>query len=98
MTDETDEVMERFAEYHIDNPHVYDLFVKYTFEAIDAGLEKISHWLIINRIRWETDVAASDRYTKFRISNNYIAYYARLFQSDYPEHAYIFNTKRMKGE
>ena len=50
----------------------------------------------MNRIRWETsiDTVGDD----FKIRNDYIAYYARLFMHDFPEHNEIFSTKKMKED
>ena len=40
--------------WHKDNPHVYELFEKFTMQAINRGHNRLSAWLIVNRIRWET--------------------------------------------
>jgi len=34
----------------------------------------------------------------FKISNDFIAFYARLWQKTYPQHKTLFNTKHMLGE
>lgn len=89
---------EKWETYHSKNPAIYELFKKFTFEAIRAGNSKLSAWLIINRIRWETDVVAiKTDGCKFKISNNHIGYYSRLFMEEYPEHDGFFVTKRMKS-
>lgn len=82
--------------YHKDNPHVYEYFDKYSREAIDSGAKKCSPWLIVGRIRWETAITTSD--TDFKISNDYIAFYSRLFMHENPEYKGFFRTKPMKGE
>lgn len=83
-------------EWHKQNPHVYELFKRFTFQAIRCGHKRCSAWLIVNRIRWETAIETSG--CDFKISNDFIAYYARLFMAHYPEHEGFFVTKRMKGE
>ena len=80
--------------WHKENPEVYELFKKFTFNAIDRGHQKFSHWLIMNRIRWETNIDTVG--DEFKIRNDYIAFYARLFMVDYPEHNGIFRIKEMK--
>lgn len=35
---------------------------------------------------------------EFKISNDFIAFYARLWMETYPEHKDLFNIKRMVGE
>tara|TARA_R110001632_G_scaffold26828_2_gene72278 strand:+ start:1159 stop:1434 length:276 start_codon:yes stop_codon:yes gene_type:complete len=82
--------------WHKDNPHVWGLFERFTLEAIGAGLSNSSAWLIVNRIRWETTIETQGG--EFKISNDFIAYYARLFHYHYPQYEGFFRTKRMKGE
>jgi len=86
---------EKFEAYDKKNPKIWEAFKKFAFEAIDAGHERISHWLIMNRVRWETEIVTNE---KFKISNNYIAYYARKWQDQYPDHAELFKTKKLKYE
>jgi hypothetical protein len=86
---------QRWLDWHGANPHVYDLFKRFTFEAIDRGHRKLSAWLIVNRIRWETTVETNGG--DFKISNNFIAYYARLFMDEHPEYRGFFRTKPLKG-
>ena len=82
--------------FHKENPIVWELFQKYTFKAIEAGLQTSSAWFIVNRIRWETDVDTKG--SEFKISNNHIAYYARYFHTMYPEHNGFFKLKPQKEE
>ena len=72
------------------------LFERFALEAINHGHKKISHWLIINRIRWETTIVTTGG--DFKISNDHIAFYARLWKAKHPEHKDLFTTKRMIGE
>lgn len=82
--------------WHKENPQVWDYFEKFSLEAVKRGRKKISHWLIINRIRWEVYMETTG--DEFKISNDYIAFYARLWRAKYPEHKELFNIKRMIGE
>lgn len=82
--------------WHDENPAIWAYFEKYTLDVIASGKTKISHWLIINRIRWEVSIATTG--SDFKISNNYIAFYARLWAEKYPQYASLFNTKKMAGE
>ena len=81
---------QKWWQWHKQNPHVYELFVKFTFH------KRCSAWLIVNRIRWETTIETSGN--DFKISNDFIAYYARLFHAHYPEHEGFFKIKKMKDE
>jgi|TARA_B110000285_G_scaffold160910_1_gene179735 hypothetical protein len=87
---------ERWWGWHKENPHVYQMFSSFTKTAIDAGLPHSSAWLIVNRIRWETAIETQG--DTFKISNDFIAYYARLFMVYNPEHDGFFRTKKLKDE
>jgi hypothetical protein len=85
----------RFNQYHNDNPQVYEMFKKFTFMAIRRGHNRLSAWMIANRIRWETSIETIS-VEEYKISNDYIALYARKFMSDYPEYNGFFQIKEMK--
>jgi hypothetical protein len=85
-----------WMKYHKNNPGVYELFKKFTFELIDRGFKHSSHWNVMNRVRWETTLATFG--SEYKIPNGFIAYYARLFMDDYPEYMGFFTTRKMKGE
>jgi len=82
--------------WHKKNPKVWELFQRFTFEAINSGRKNYSHWAIIQRIRWETDIVTKG--DSFKISNDWIGYYARYFHHTYPEHKGFFKTKPLKHE
>jgi hypothetical protein len=71
------ETKREWWEWHKKNPHVYELFKRFSMQAINCGHRNLSAWLIVNRIRWETSVETQG--DDFKINNDYIAYYARLF-------------------
>ena len=93
MFDETQ--FDKFMKYHADNSHVYKLFEKYAFQAINSGRKHYSHWVIIGLIRWDYEVTTNAG--DFKINNNHIAYYARLFMDAHPQHEGFFNIKKMKN-
>lgn len=85
-----------WLEWHQANPMVWKMFEQFAFQAIKMKRKKISHWLIINRIRWETSIMTTGN--EFKISNDFIAFYARHWRETYPMHKDLFNIKRMMGE
>ena len=87
-------LLNKFNDWHRDNPEVYELFKKFTFEAINRGHQHLSAWLIVGRIRWETSVVTHG--DDYKISNDFIALYSRKFMRDHPEHDGFFKTKPMK--
>lgn len=85
---------EKFDAWDSANPQVYNLFCKFTLQAAKAGHNRLSAWMIVNRIRWETAVVTSGN--DYKVSNDFIAFYARKFMEDYPEYEGFFATKNMK--
>ena len=81
--------------YHKNNPLVYRLFCEQVFRAIANGRNKCSPYQIIEWLRWEVQFKAQSE-DGFKISNNHIPFYARLFVHDYPQYKDIFNLKQMK--
>lgn len=75
-----------------ENPHVWALFVRFTFELIRAGREHYSADAVFHRIRWHTAIETND--AEFKVNNNHAACFARWFDATYPEHVGFF---RMRG-
>ena len=84
----------RFNKFDNENPQVYELFQKFTFMAIKRGHNRLSAWMIANRIRWETSIETFGE--DYKISNDFIALYARKFMRDHPQYDGFFRTKEMK--
>jgi len=82
--------------WHKKNPHVWELFIDYTFQAIGSGRNHYSVNAIFERIRWHTDIESKG--DQFKISNNHRAYYARYFNHCYPEHEGFFRTSVLRSQ
>ena len=89
-----DDLKRKWWNWHKENPHVYRLFEEFTFRAIKKGHKRLSAWLVVNRIRWETSIETTG--DDFKISNDYIALYARYFMHKHPRYEGFFKTKKMK--
>tara|TARA_R110000796_G_scaffold43000_2_gene105861 strand:- start:4219 stop:4494 length:276 start_codon:yes stop_codon:yes gene_type:complete len=85
---------QKFDDWHKENPEVYVLFCKFTLQASERGHKRLSAWMIVNRIRWETAVVTTG--DDYKVSNDFIALYARKFMEDYPKYKGFFVTKEMK--
>lgn len=85
---------EKWWEYHKQNPHVYELVEKFTFDVIHEGYEKYSINSVFERIRWHTDIETKSK-DKFKLSNNHRAYYARYFMLRNPAYKNFFRTKEL---
>jgi hypothetical protein len=80
--------------WHSENPEFYELFCRFTREAISKGHRNLSAWLVVNRIRWETNIVT--RGDDYKIRNDFIALYSRLFMAENPQYAGFFRTRPMK--
>ena len=89
-------IRDAFDKFHKDNPHIYLAFENQVMKAIERGREKISAKLIINWIRWNMFIESND--ISFRINDAYQAYYAREFVKHHPEHANIFEFRKLRNE
>jgi hypothetical protein len=84
-------------QWHLDNLDVYRLFEGFADEARNCGHARLSAWLIVNRIRWETTVVT--RGDDFKVSNDFIGFYARLYMGKDPTvRGGFFQIRPMKGE
>ena len=96
LKDRLAERKQKWWAWHKQNPQVWGKFEEYTLEAVASGRRHYSHWAIINRIRWNREIET--RGGEFKISNDYICYYARLFHAKYPQHNDFFKLKPLKEE
>lgn len=92
-----EEMRESCKIFHKENPEVWDLFCKFTFEMKDKGFNNYSSNAIFERIRWEKDMGG-DGVTQFKLNNNYRAFYARAFMKKYPEYAGFFRLREQTSE
>lgn len=87
-------LLKKFKTYHAENPHVYIRFLKLAKEMKRTGRKRYSQWIIINKMRWDSDIKTKDEV--FKISNDYIALYARMVVYNHPEFSGFFELKKMK--
>ena len=91
----------RFEKFHEKYPIVYELWDKFTREAIDRGFKRIGCGLIIERIRWETSINIKDARPDgkaVKINDHYKAYYSRLWMLKNPQYRNLFNTRKVEGD
>lgn len=91
------ELDHRFAEYHVNNPHVYSIFVDTARVLKDAGQKKYSARGILHILRWRMYMEVK-RTDGFKVSNNASARYVRLLEHDFPEFIGFFTKRKLKGE
>ena len=79
----------KFEKFDGDNPHIWELFKDYTFQAIAAGVKSYGAQAIIERIRWYSQVETKSD-DNYKISNSHVAFYARKFMKEFPQHDTFF--------
>ena len=88
---EKNKLQQAFEEFHATNPKIYHYFQYFALAAINNGIKRFSAYAIMQRIRWELEVDTHG--SSYKINNNHIAFYARLFMSEYPQHKDFFETR-----
>ena len=96
LKEELEERKKHWWDWHRKNPQVWEAFEEYTLRAIESGRKHYSQWAIINRIRWDREIETQGG--DFKISNDYISFYARLFHARHPQYEGFFRTKPFKEE
>lgn len=89
------ELVEKFTIFHRRNPAIYAAFDRFSREARSSGRTRFSHWMVVNRIRWYTEIETQG--SELKISNDFIALYARMFVALNPDFAGFFEFKKMKS-
>ncbi len=79
--------------WHQENPWVWREFEALSLEMA-AVRDRYSAWSVIGKLRWEYDLRTTG--PEFKITNDYIAYYSRLFMHLHPQHEGFFQTKPFK--
>lgn len=85
---------DKFIDWHLKHPDIWKAFEKMALKLINKGRNRYGAKTIIETIRYHSDVKGG---TPFKISNNYTAYYARIFTLKYPQHENFFQLKEVRG-
>lgn len=96
MSEALEDFNNRFDQFDNDNPKVWELFQRFTFELINKGRKRYSSDGVLHRIRWETALTTDDQ--TYKLNNNWSPYYARKFHKTYPQHAGFFATRPSRAD
>jgi hypothetical protein len=83
-----------FIKHLKENPDIFILFVRYASQAMRAGRKHFGAKMIIERIRWYSQVETTDK--DFKINDHYTSRYARLFETVYPEFKGFFELRKLR--
>lgn len=87
-------IQERFEEFHVNNPVVYNLMVKYAFDMKAAGHTQYSCFHILLRVKWDTDLTGSIRGA---LCHDFSSRYARRIMDTQPDLVGFFTTAKLKA-
>lgn len=87
------ETVDAFLSSFLANPLIWRQFERFALDAINTR-RKVGAKAVMERVRWETEI---ERAEEFKVSNNWTAYYARIFALKHPAYRNYFDFKQVKG-
>lgn len=94
LSDVSPRIVERFVDYHRENPAVYDQFKRFAFQLKEAGRDHFGAKAIAERIRFETAVRGND---DFKLNNNFVSCMVRILCWEHPEFCGFFETRTRRA-
>lgn len=89
-------VLRKFQEFHAANPAVYAEFARYSRQMREAGRDRYSAYGVVEVLRWHRNIATTG--DVFKINNNFVPIYVRLFVLRHPEYATFFELRRVRSK
>lgn len=89
-------IQQRFERFHINNPVIYQLIMRFTNEARRRGYKHYSIKGIFERVRWHMNVETHG--DVFKLNNNYTSRYVRLIEERHPELVGFFRTRELTSK
>jgi hypothetical protein len=93
---EQNRLTKAFDKFHAANPQVWQEFESAALTMARTGRKRYGAKTIWEVMRYRRDLQTTG--TKYKLNNNYTAYYARLFKQEYPEFSEFFELRIAKGE
>lgn len=84
-----------FADFHAENPHVYDEIVLLTRRAHRAGARRIGIGMVFEVLRWRHTLRT--RTDDFKLNNNFRSRYARMVMEREPDLDGIFELRELRA-
>lgn len=93
-SDKDTRLWKKFREFDSRNPHMWEEFKRYAFDAVARGYKRIGARLFLHLIRWEKGIGSEG--DRFKIRNDWSPYYARKFMLEYPEYNGLFELRKVR--
>lgn len=78
-----------FLEFHNAHPEVFHVFEAEVMRAVNEGREKYSIYIIREEVRWKLR-------KRYKFSNSFAPYYARIFIEKYPALKGLFTLRPLR--
>lgn len=88
------DALDRFRQFHADNPHVYEALVALCRRARERGFETWSIKAAFEVLRWESYEPTTGE--EYKLPNTFTALYARLIMQQEEDLAGFFVTRRSR--
>ena len=96
LTENDHAVIDGFFNYFLQNLEVWLAVQSITKEMVFKGVKKSGIVVVFGRIRY--DYTIKTKSDKFKLSNNYMPFYAYAFAEKYPSFAFIFDYKKSRAK
>lgn len=80
-----------FVEFHLAHPEFWAAFDKFACQVRDAGFSRYGGNAILERCRWHLTI--EERSDGFKVNQNFIAFYTRLWLLAHPESPDFFELR-----
>jgi len=88
-------LQQRFEFFHLQNPHIATMLIRYAKQLQAAGKKRLSINLLFERIRF--DYAITTRCDEFKVNNSYRSRYARWIMKTVSSLNGLFETRELKS-
>lgn len=88
---------QRFAEFHKNNPHVYQNLLHLAIQVQLAGRKRIGMKSLYERIRWEYVSKTKYEQEDFKLDNNFTSRYARMIVNNVPYLKGMFELRDLRA-
>lgn len=86
-------VVERFVDYHKQNPQVFAAFKRFAYEVLKSGRTHFSGKAIAERVRFDSLVSGNDG---FKLNNSFVACMVRMLQFEDKNFIGFFETREKR--
>ncbi|MDX3749638.1 hypothetical protein [Streptomyces sp. AK08-02] len=87
---------ERFEDFHVEHPWVYEALEHLTVQWVAAGGGRIGVKALFEQLRWLSPDLANG--VPIQLNNNFTSRYARLLRASHPEWREVFELRRLRSD